>query len=173
MTRTAIEPLLQGRSTNEILRCASAPRDRRRRVPTRGGPRDRRAPDARPVAGDDVRTHATRCVFGVDVDPRGDQLQVAHALAVDWGAEFPDVFACGGFDAGGGNPPYVRQEHLGAHKLQLCCFASYRLMCSRMLAERYDVTGARPGVRELGNRSRRFLTTTTASGNERRCNTAI
>jgi SAM-dependent methyltransferase len=85
----------------------------------------------------DARAQATHCVFGVDVDPRAveaaraqlgagaDQLQVADALAVDWASAFPQVFARGGFDAVLGNPPYVRQEHLGSHKPQLRRFASY------------------------------------------------
>jgi hypothetical protein len=34
----------------------------------------------------------------------------------DWKAEFPEVFAAGGFDAVIGNPPYVRQESLGDFK---------------------------------------------------------
>ena len=85
----------------------------------------------------DARAIAARCVCGVDVDERAvaaaqaalgvdaAQLQVADALAVDWTAAFPDVFAAGGFDAVVGNPPYVRQEHLGDHKPRLKQFASY------------------------------------------------
>lgn len=34
-------------------------------------------------------------------------------LAFEWGKEFPEVFADGGFDVVVGNPPYVRQELLG------------------------------------------------------------
>ncbi len=34
----------------------------------------------------------------------------------DWKAEFPEIFAGGGFDAIIGNPPYVRQESLGDFK---------------------------------------------------------
>lgn len=34
----------------------------------------------------------------------------------DWQAEFPQVFADGGFDGIVGNPPYVRQEGLGDYK---------------------------------------------------------
>lgn len=37
----------------------------------------------------------------------------------DWQARFPRVFASGGFDAIIGNPPYVRQEHLGPIKEHL------------------------------------------------------
>ncbi len=36
--------------------------------------------------------------------------------AFDWERAFPEVFAQGGFDAVIGNPPYVRQEMLGADK---------------------------------------------------------
>jgi hypothetical protein len=36
--------------------------------------------------------------------------------AFDWPAEFPEVFRAGGFDTVIGNPPYVRQESLGAFK---------------------------------------------------------
>lgn len=36
--------------------------------------------------------------------------------AFDWKAEFPEAFKAGGFDAVIGNPPYVRQESLGAFK---------------------------------------------------------
>jgi hypothetical protein len=34
----------------------------------------------------------------------------------DWRKEFPDIMRAGGFDAVIGNPPYVRQESLGAQK---------------------------------------------------------
>ncbi len=44
--------------------------------------------------------------------------------AFDWPARFPAMAAAGGFDAIVGNPPYVRQEHLGAIKPHL--EASYR-----------------------------------------------
>jgi len=89
------------------------------------------------VPPDDAHARAARTVHGVDVDPRAveaaraalgagpDQLQVGDALALDWPAAFPDVFARGGFDAVLGNPPYVRQEHLAAQKAQLRGFASY------------------------------------------------
>ncbi len=36
--------------------------------------------------------------------------------AFDWKEAFPEVFAAGGFDVVIGNPPYVRQEGLGAFK---------------------------------------------------------
>lgn len=39
-----------------------------------------------------------------------------HPRAFDWQAAFPQVFAAGGFDVVVGNPPYVRQELLGAIK---------------------------------------------------------
>lgn len=89
------------------------------------------------VPAPEARARAAGCVYGVDVDPRAveaaraalgagpDQLRVADALALDWPAAFPAVFARGGFDVVLGNPPYVRQEHLGAQKLLLRGFASY------------------------------------------------
>ncbi len=50
-------------------------------------------------------------------------------LAFDWHARFPRVFRNGGFDAVIGNPPYVRQEHLGSIKEHLqASFQSYHGM---------------------------------------------
>jgi hypothetical protein len=49
--------------------------------------------------------------------------------AFDWQAAFPDVFARGGFDVVVANPPYVRQELLGAIKPHLeARFQSYHGM---------------------------------------------
>lgn len=45
-----------------------------------------------------------------------DDAEVAGETAFNWQQEFPDVFADGGFDVIIGNPPYVRQEFLGAQK---------------------------------------------------------
>jgi hypothetical protein len=46
----------------------------------------------------------------------------------DWKAEFPEVFAQGGFDCVIGNPPYIRQERLSSYKPYLQktykCFSS-------------------------------------------------
>src|SRR6185436_10995907 len=67
------------------------------------------------LADDEAAARAAACVCGVDAD----------ALALDWAAAFPAVFARGGFDAVIGNPPYVRQEHLRPHKPLLRQFASY------------------------------------------------
>jgi type I restriction-modification system DNA methylase subunit len=39
-----------------------------------------------------------------------------HPDAFDWHAEFPEVFAEGGFDVVLGNPPYVRQEWIKEYK---------------------------------------------------------
>jgi len=81
------------------------------------------------------RAAAARCVVGADVDPRAveatraaverfvgarvpelrDNIRTGDALAVDW----PRV------DAVVGNPPYVRQERLGARKGALRDWASY------------------------------------------------
>jgi hypothetical protein len=82
------------------------------------------------------RAVAAHCLHGVDIDPRAvvraraaveafvgarvpalrAHLRVGDALAIDWGARF---------DALVGNPPYVRQERLGAHKRALRGFAAY------------------------------------------------
>jgi len=138
MTRVAIEPLLCGRAIDDIAALAICD-------PAIGeGAFLLAAVDvivehlvASGAALGDARTAAVRCVHGVDVDPRAvaaaraalgvgdDQLQVGDALALDWPAAFPAVFARGGFDAVIGNPPYVRQEHLAAHKPALRRFASY------------------------------------------------
>jgi methylase of polypeptide subunit release factors len=138
MVRTALAPLLAARSADEIgaLRvCDPAIGEGAFLLAVigvisehlrRGG-----------LMADDARRIAIGCVCGVDVDPAAvataraalgadaAQLQVADALALDWPAAFPDAFARGGFDAVVGNPPYVRQEHLGAHKPKLRGFASY------------------------------------------------
>jgi len=45
-----------------------------------------------------------------------DTEEVYRVNAFDWDAEFPGVFAVGGFDAVIGNPPYVRQELISEHK---------------------------------------------------------
>jgi SAM-dependent methyltransferase len=138
MTRVALEPLLQGRSVDEILALRICD-------PAIGEGAFLHAVIR--VLGDhlvraglppsDARARAVTCVHGVDVDPRAvesaraalgageDQLRVADALALDWPHAFPAVFARGGFDAVIGNPPYVRQEHLGLHKPLLRRFASY------------------------------------------------
>jgi hypothetical protein len=138
MTRVALEPLVRGRSADEILALRVCD-------PAIGEGAFLQA--AIRVLGEhlvrgglgpaEARARAASCVYGVDVDPRAvaaaqvalgagaDQLQVADALALDWAGAFPDVFARGGFDAVIGNPPYVRQEHLGAHKPLLRRFASY------------------------------------------------
>jgi SAM-dependent methyltransferase len=84
---------------------------------------------------DGDRVRAARCLVGADIDARAvaaaraaverfvgepvpelrASLRVGDALALDW----PRV------DAVVGNPPYVRQERLGARKQALRTFASY------------------------------------------------
>lgn len=138
MTQVALAPLLCGRSADEILALRVCD-------PAIGeGAFLAAAIDviaehlvAAGLAADAARAGAAGCVYGVDVDPRAvetarhalgigeGQLQVADALALGWAEAFPDVFARGGFDAVIGNPPYIRQEHLAAHKPQLRAFASY------------------------------------------------
>jgi hypothetical protein len=84
-----------------------------------------------------ARRHvAERCLFGADIDRRAvaaarraveqfvgapvpvlrDRLRVGDALSLDWPESFDAVIA---------NPPYVRQERLGAHKAALREFATY------------------------------------------------
>ena len=138
MARVALEPLLRGRSIDEVLELRICD-------PAIGeGAFLLAAVDAialhlerRGLAPGEARGRAAGCVYGVDVDPRaveaariavgvGDgQLQVADALGLDWPRAFPAAFARGGFDAVLGNPPYIRQEHLASHKPLLRAFASY------------------------------------------------
>ena len=138
MARLALEPLVRGRSIDELaaLRICdpaigegafllAALRAIREQLIQRG------------LAASAAQALAARTLYGVDVDPRAvaaaraatgadaAQLQVGDALALDWTAAFPAVFARGGFDAVIGNPPYVRHEHLAAHKPRLRGFASY------------------------------------------------
>src|SRR5438128_1582212 len=118
MTRVALDPLVRGRSLEDLLALRICD-------PAIGEGAFLLAAvailcehlTAAGLPADDARTHAVRCVHGVDVDPRavdaaraalgitGDQLQVGDALALDWPAAFPAVFARGGFDAVIGNPP--------------------------------------------------------------------
>jgi Eco57I restriction-modification methylase len=138
MTRVAIEPLLHGRTADDIaaLRiCDPALGEGAFLLAAVAVIGEHLVAAGLPA--DDARATAARCVHGVDVDPRAvaaaraalgvgdDQLQLGDALALDWPAAFPAVFARGGFDAVIGNPPYVRQEHLAAHKPRLRRFASY------------------------------------------------
>jgi len=138
MTRVALEPLLYGRSVEEILALRICD-------PAIGEGAFLLA--AIRVLGEhlvraglgpaDARARAATCIYGVDVDAQAveaaratlgagaEQLQIADALALDWAGAFPAVFTRGGFDAVIGNPPYVRQEHLGLHKPLLRRFASY------------------------------------------------
>ena len=138
MTRIALAPLLRGRSAAELLALRVCD-------PALGEGAFLRAVICvlaehlvrAGVAPGDAPAQAATCVYGVDVDPRAvaaaraalgvgpEQLRVADALALDWAGAFPAVFVRGGFDAVVGNPPYVRQEHLGADKPRLRQFASY------------------------------------------------
>jgi hypothetical protein len=99
----------------------------------------RREGDARPgLDGAARREVAARCIAGIDVDARAvavarrrlgapsGALLVGDALALDWAAAFPEAALRGGFDAIVGNPPYIRQESLGARsKAAVRGFASY------------------------------------------------
>jgi SAM-dependent methyltransferase len=138
MTRVALEPLVRGRSVDEILAlrvCDPAIGEGAFLLSAVRVLCEHLVRAGLPPA--DARAAAATCVFGVDVDPRAveaarsalgagaAQVQVADALALDWAEAFPLVFARGGFDAVVGNPPYVRQEHLGPHKPLLRRFESY------------------------------------------------
>jgi len=138
MTRVAIEPLLRGSTADEILAlriCDPALGEGAFLLAAVAVIVEHLVAAGLPLG--EARAGAARCVHGVDVDPRAvaaaraalavgeDQLQVGDALAIDWPAAFPAVFARGGFDAVIGNPPYVRQEHLAAHKPLLRRFVSY------------------------------------------------
>ena len=142
MVRVALEPLLCGRSSAELLElniCDPAIGEGAFLLEVVGVLADalETAWRAERVVGLDGRRAATRCIAGVDVDARAvavaraalgcDErtLRVADALELDWRAAFPDVFARGGFDAIVGNPPYVRQERLLASKPALRRYASY------------------------------------------------
>lgn len=138
MTRVALEPLLRGRAADELLAlriCDPAIGEGAFLLAAVGVVAEHLV--AAGVPPGDARSAAARCVHGVDVDPRAvaaartalgvgaEQLRVGDALALDWPEAFPAVFARGGFDAVIGNPPYVRQEHLAAHKPLLRRYASY------------------------------------------------
>lgn len=134
MARLALAPLLAGRGPDELpLICDPAIGEGAFLLAAAAVIREHL--EALGVA--DAGARAAACVHGVDVDPRAveaaraalgasaAQLQIADALALDWQAAFPAAMARGGFDVVLGNPPYVRQEHLGAHKPLLRGYASY------------------------------------------------
>ena len=138
MTRVALEPLLRGRSVDDILAlriCDPAIGEGAFLLTVVRVLGEHLVRAGLPPAEASVR--AAACIHGVDVDPRAvetargalgvgaAQLQVGDALTLDWTGAFPSVFSRGGFDAVIANPPYVRQEHLGRHKLELRRFASY------------------------------------------------
>ncbi|MBA2540925.1 MAG: Eco57I restriction-modification methylase domain-containing protein [Deltaproteobacteria bacterium] len=133
MVRVALEPLLRGRSADELCalrvcdfsvgegafvaciieQLAAAIRTAWAAEGTRGTEALSSTLAARCVAGVDVDAHAVE----IARDATGCRdLRVADALTLDWPAAFPDVFARGGFDAIVGNPPYVRQEWLAGKR---------------------------------------------------------
>ncbi|CAN5742179.1 hypothetical protein BH11MYX3_BH11MYX3_05740 [soil metagenome] len=140
MVRLALEPLLRGRTAAELLAirvCDPAIGEGAFLVEVIDviaqalvaiSPAESLAEARRQVA--------EQCIVGVDIDRRAvdaariatgapaSALRVGDALAIDWAAEFPDVFARGGFDAVVANPPYIRQERLAGKSL-LQRFASY------------------------------------------------
>ncbi len=151
MVRLALAPLIAGRSSEELLalrvcdpaigegaflievieEIAAAVMATWERADDASAPADRTTWDV------EARTRVARhCVFGVDIDRRAVEaarsatgapasaLRVGDALALDWVAEFPDLFARGGFDVVVANPPYIRQERL-VDKALLERFASY------------------------------------------------
>ncbi|HTR53108.1 MAG TPA: Eco57I restriction-modification methylase domain-containing protein [Kofleriaceae bacterium] len=135
MVRCALAPLVAGKSRRELLAlrvCDPAIGEGAFLVEIvrviaeamRGSPRQAR------------RLVAEHCLVGADVDPRavaaaraaverfvgapvpslGERLRVGDALALDWPRELDAVVA---------NPPYVRQERLGAGKAALRGYATY------------------------------------------------
>jgi SAM-dependent methyltransferase len=138
MVRVALEPLLRGRMPSELcaLRvCDFALGEGAFLVEVVAVIAE--ALIAAGMPAPEAKLAATGCVAGIDIDARAvataraalgcdaRTLRVGDALELDWAAAFPDVFARGGFDAVVGNPPYIRQEWLGAHKPALHGFASY------------------------------------------------
>lgn len=147
MVELALEPLVAGRSAAELLElrvCDPAIGEGAflaevievlagavAKVGRSEGGAKRAMADAR-------RAVVERCIAGIDVDARAVEvararlgaadgaLLVGDALGLDWAGAFPDAFARGGFDAVVGNPPYIRQESLGARsKAEVRGFASY------------------------------------------------
>jgi len=142
MVRIALEPLLRGRTSEQVLAlrvCDPAMGEGAFLVEVIEVLAEalREAWRAEGVPGGDARRAVTRCVAGVDIDGRAvaiaraalgceeRALRVGDALELDWSDAFPEAFAAGGFDAIVGNPPYIRQEWLGAGKPALQGFASY------------------------------------------------
>lgn len=146
MVHLALQPLLDGRSATELLSlrvCDPAIGEGAFLVEVIDALAvavvdawNRELESPRDRLGEARELVAAHCVFGVDIDRRAVEitramtgapasaLRVGDALALDWAAEFPDVFARGGFDAVVANPPYIRQERL-ADKAHLARFASY------------------------------------------------
>jgi SAM-dependent methyltransferase len=148
MVRVALEPLLRGRTSEQLLAlrvCDPAIGEGAFLVEVVNVLAEAvlaawRA-EGIASAGDDpsaaARQAVTRCIAGIDIDAHAvatarsalgcdaGTLRIGDALELDWRAAFAEVFAHGGFDAVVGNPPYIRQERLGAHKPALHEFASY------------------------------------------------
>jgi SAM-dependent methyltransferase len=140
MVRRALEPLLAGRTAREIVAlrvCDPAAGEgafleAARDVIAEALAAARRGPRAGSLAT--ARRLAARCLVGCDIDARALAIArarlgevrtiVGDALELDWRAAAPDVFSRGGFDAIVGNPPYIRQERLAAHKAALGSYAS-------------------------------------------------
>lgn len=142
MTRLALEPLMHERALDELLalRICDPALGEGAFLIAAGRLLTEQLERAGLERGE-ATERAAGCLYGVDIDPRAvdaaraalgptAHLAVADALALDWPAAFPEVFATregdpAGFDAVIGNPPYVRQEHLAAHKPLLRGFACY------------------------------------------------
>ncbi|MEJ7598468.1 MAG: Eco57I restriction-modification methylase domain-containing protein [Kofleriaceae bacterium] len=138
MVRVALEPLIHGRSSTELLAlrvCDPALGEGAFLVEVVRVLAEavRAAWRTEGITRDDAEhAVASQCIAGIDVDPRavehaqqalgvgGEALRVGDALVLDWTHAFP-----GGFDAVVGNPPYIRQEHLAAHKPGLAAFEVY------------------------------------------------
>ena len=132
MVRVALAPLIAGRTAAELLAlrvCDPAIGEGAFLVEVvRVIAEALRAAWQREGTARDDAEHAvaSHCIAGVDIDPRAVEiarqtvgcttLRVGDALALDWD---------GGFDAVVGNPPYIRQEQLAAHKPALAAFEVY------------------------------------------------
>ncbi|MGE5185417.1 MAG: Eco57I restriction-modification methylase domain-containing protein [Acidobacteriota bacterium] len=130
MVRRALEPLLATRRADELVVCDPAIGEgaflieivRVLADALGGGARARREVAARCLAGADIDARAVAAArdaverfVGAPVPALRERLRVGDALALPW----PRV------DAIVGNPPYVRQERLGARKQPLRAYASY------------------------------------------------
>jgi hypothetical protein len=134
MVRRALAPLMTGRDRDELLAlrvCDPAVGEGAFLIEVvrvigdalGGTPEARRLVAERCIVGADIDARAveTACraveqAVGAAVPALRERLRVGDALELTWPRDLDAVIA---------NPPYVRQERLGAHKQTLRAFASY------------------------------------------------